>query len=216
MLAVPIGWLIGAYLGGFGVPVAARVVIGLLMVPAFFAIILVATSLLWGLRDRLRWREGLSTLRGGERTVRPDAAELIDRMQDWDRSTLVRVVGIGRAVESEGTTVEFLALELRGEGGAITLRASGARIASGPSLPPWPKLSVSDDRGTLYLVIPGGGGGGGEGSMQYELRFAPGPPTGARTLDLAVIDFSQTPWAEVGESDGAGQPAPWHVTVDLR
>jgi len=215
-LAVPAGWLIGGYLGGFGVPVGARVLIGLLMIPAFFALILVATSVVWGLRERLRSQAELSALAGGERTVRADASELMERLQGLELSPLIRVAGIGKIVESHGITVDFLAIEMRQQGGVITLRARGGPVAAGATGTVWPMLTVSDDVGTEYVVAPGGGGGG-EGSMQYDFWVAPVPPAGARTLELAISEFAPTPWPFVRatEPDRVSTPAPWRATVDL-
>jgi hypothetical protein len=216
-LAVPVGWLVGDYLRGFGVPLGARVLIGLLMIPAFFALFLVAASVVWGLRERLRSLAELRALSGDVRVVGAGARELMERMQELERSPLVRVVGIGESVETEGVTVDFLALELRQKGGVITLRATGGPVAKDRGALLWPKLTVADDVGTEFVVVPGGAGGG-EGSMQYDLRFAPSPPAAARIIELAILSFSPTemPFGSAAEPDAAGTPAPWHVTVDLR
>ncbi|MGZ8475863.1 MAG: hypothetical protein ACXWWQ_06525 [Candidatus Limnocylindria bacterium] len=216
-LAAPVSWFIGEYLGDFGVPIEARVGIGLLMIPAMFALTLVGTSAAWGLRERQRSRAELQAVTGGDGKARPDLTDIHAQMQELERSPLTRVMGIGRVVESDGITVEFLALELRGRGGAITLRAHGRSFASGPGLLEWPTLSISDDLGTEYVVMPAGGGGG-EDSMQFELRFAPAPPAATRTLDVAIVEFSPTTWpfGRATESAVEGQSAPWRVTVDLR
>lgn len=212
-VAVPIGWLISEYLRGFGVPLGARLGIGLLMVPAVFALTLIATAGVWGLRERTRSRGELRAIGDGD-PIGEDSMRLFEQMQDVDRSPLVRVLGIGAAVETDGITVEFIALELRGSGGAITLRAHGGGLASPRGMVRWPTVTISDQLHTRYVVVPGGGGGNEE-SMQYELRFAPAPPADVRTLHIAVGGFSSTAWPadpphEVAES------AAWRVEVDLR
>jgi hypothetical protein len=214
-LAVPVGWLIGEYLRGFGVPFGARLGIGLLMVPAIFALTLVAASGVWGLRERRRSQAELKAVGGGE-PLGADSMKLFERMHELERSSLVRVLGIGAVVETDEITVEFLALELRGGGGVITLRARGSGLAS-PSMVRWPQVTIADDLGTTYDVVPGGGGGGEE-SMQYELRFAPSPPAGAPSLDIAVVDFSSTHWPfeRADATDSLPETAPWRVRVDLR
>ena len=216
VLAVPIGWLIGEYLRGFGVPLAPRLGIGLLMVPAVFALTLVATSAAWGLRERQRSQAELRAIGEGE-PIGAESMNLFERMQELDRSPLVRVLGIGAAVETDGITVEFLAVELRGGGGAITVRAQGSGLASSGGVARWPRVTITDDLDTTYVVLPGGGGGNDE-SWQYELRFAPAPPPEARTLDIAVVEFSSTTWPhhQIDEADEVAESAPWRVEVDLR
>lgn len=214
-LAVLIGWLIGEYLRGFGVPLAARIGIGLLMVPAMFALTLVATSAAWGLRERGRSQAELRANGQGE-PIGADSMRLFERMQELDRSPLLRVLGIGAAVEADGIAVEFLAVELRAGGGAITLRAHGSGLASPRGVVRWPRVAITDDLDTRYVLVPGGGGGSEE-SMQYEVRFAPAPPAEARTLDIAVIYFSSVwPHDQIDDADQTRQSAPWRVEVDLR
>ena len=216
-LAVPMGWLVGDYLESFGVPLSARVGIGLLMVPAMFALTLVAFSTVSGLHDRRQRSKAELQAVSGDELDRREAKQLFERMQELDRSSLVRVLGIGRAIESDGITVEFLALELRGGGGSITLRAHGRGLASARGMVRWPRMAITDDVETKYVIGPGEGGGG-EDSMQYELRFIPAPPAGARTLDVAVVDFASTAWPfdRTDERQAVPDSAPWHVAIDLR
>jgi hypothetical protein len=215
-LSLPAGWLMGEYLGRYGVPIEARVVIGLLIAPAIFALMLIAVSVVSGLRERNRMQGGLQPVAGSE-LGRAQAIDLFERMQELDRSPLVRVIGIGRVMESDGVTVEFLALELRAGGGSVTLRAHGRGLASARGTMQWPTMAIKDDVGTPYVLIPGGGGGG-EDSMQYELRFVPSPPAGAQMLDIAVLEFSSSAWPfdREREDDAVPESAPWRAAVDLR
>jgi hypothetical protein len=129
----------------------------------------------------------------------------------------VRVIGIGAVVPANGITVEFLALELRGAGGAVTLRAHGSGLASPGAEARWPRVGITDDLGTPYVIVPGGGGGS-EDSMEYELRFAPAPPADVRTLEIAVVEFSSTngPLERADATAPLPELAPWRVRVDLR
>jgi hypothetical protein len=217
-LAAPIAWLVGVYLASFGVPVAVRILIGLLMVPALFALILVATSIVWGLRERQRSRASIRAIGTDGRSLGTEERDALDRMEDVERSPLLGVIGIGRTVEADGISVEFLAVELRELGGSITLRASGPLIekSSQTALPPWPSLTVSDERGTRYIIIPRGGGGGG-GSIHYDLRFMPAPPPAAECLTFGINDFASG-WPLGPAASMASHPdaARWNVSVELQ
>jgi hypothetical protein len=215
-LAVPAGWLMGEYLGSYGVPIEARVVIGLLIAPATFALTLIVVSVVSGLRERDRMQGGLQPVARSE-LDRARAIDLFERMQELDRSPLVRVIGIGRVIESDGITVEFLALELRERGGVVTLRAHGRELAPERGEVRWPMVTITDDARTPYVLAPGGGGGG-EDSMQYELRFVPSPPPHVPMLDIGVVEFSSTAWpfAREERTGAAPESAPWRIAVDLR
>jgi hypothetical protein len=215
-LAIPVGWFIGQYLGGYGVPLGARIVVGLLIAPAMFAFLLFGTALVSGLRGQDRSVAELQAVAGGG-LHRAEAIDLFERMQELDRSALVRVLGLGRVIESDGITVEFLALEVREGGGAVTLRAHGRELAPARQMVRWPRMTIADDAGTRYLLAPGGGSGG-EDSMQYELRFVPSPPPHVPVLDIAVVEFSSTAWPfdPTGGTEAEPRSAPWHIAVDLR
>lgn len=199
-------------------PVAARVLMGLLMVPAFFTLILLTTSIIWGMRERQRSDALLTAVDTTGRPLSSEWRDAIDRMQELERSRLVRVIGVGLTVEAAEISVEFLAVEVREVGGVVTVRASGAPVmhSSRAARPASPNLSVSDDVGTRYIVVPGGGGGG-EGSMQYDMRFMPSPPAAATRLTLSINDFSPSNWLfdRPATSDPDPGVAPWKVSVEL-
>jgi hypothetical protein len=96
-------------------------------------------------------------------------------------SPLIRVIGVGQSVDTNGITVELLAIEIREAGAVIHWRARAASDL--PML--MAEVSVSDDLGTAYSVMPAESGSG-DRHWQGQTYFAPGPPPGARlsiTLD---------------------------------
>lgn len=219
IVALPISWAIATYLEGFDVPDVPRVLIGLLVVPTTFVALLVITSVVAGLGDRRQLSQAGLTRRYTE-DVNPAAmAKAAHQIQMLDRSVLQRVIGIGGTVHAQEISVEFISVEFRELGGAVSIRASGAnqvfRPAPGAHFA-FPDLGMTDDVGTEYHVFPAGGGGG-EDQMQYEFRFVPAIAAEATSLTLAIHDFAARwplPTADVPAVDSA-RNSPWRVDVDL-
>jgi hypothetical protein len=111
-----------------------------------------------------------------------------------ERSALSRVVGVGTSQAADGTTVEFIALELRAAGGRGSIRIHSthgftvhANAHERPVEPAPP--TVADDLGTQYVAGWGARNGGGDDDyteVTAEFLFAPDPPPGARVLTVTI------------------------------
>lgn len=97
------------------------------------------------------------------------------------RSPLVRVVAIGRAVEDEGIVLELIALEIRVAGAVLHWRAHpvGAHVLGGPD------FVVTDDAHTVYTLLPPTWVAGG-GLVRGDSHLVPPPPLDARTMRIEV------------------------------
>ncbi|MBI3750176.1 MAG: hypothetical protein HY263_00755 [Chloroflexi bacterium] len=111
---------------------------------------------------------------------------------------MIQVVGVGATVVAAELTVDLLAVEVREQGAVIYWRARSAREAILLSA----DVSVVDDRGTSYHVIPGGGSGNAE-AWEGQTHLLPVPPVGAR-LTITLTSF--------GPSDH--MPLPMRVPTD--
>lgn len=111
------------------------------------------------------------------------------------RSPLSRVIGVGAVQASDGTTVEFISVELRETGGRGLVRVHSTKGYRPPWNPPdRPREpappSIQDDLATDYAVgwsSRGGSGGGDDYSeITAEFWFAPAPPSGAHRLEVSI------------------------------
>ena len=125
-------------------------------------------------------------------------------LADWEtlraipQSPLIQVVGVGRTVVAAELTVDLVAIEVREQGAVIYWRARSAREAILLSA----DVSVVDDRGTGYHVIPGGGSGNAE-AWEGQTYFLPVPHVGTR-LTITLTSF--------GPNDH--MPLPIHIPTD--
>ena len=208
-------WLIAAYLGGHGVPLAAAVTLGGAAVPALLFVGAIIGSMVMS----HRYRGAVSPLKRAS-DAPPDfdrsAMEAIGRlMADFEKSSLIRVIGVGEVRDARDIRVELLSIELRDGFGAVSLRASGDASALRPSDHgmPSPELVVEDDAGTQYVVAPAGGSGGQE-MYSYEFRFAPAPPSAATVLRIGISRF--TSWMGPRPNGGSASEAPWLFSLSLQ
>lgn len=106
-------------------------------------------------------------------------------------SELIRVIGLGAAVEDEGVRVELISLELRAAGAILHWKA---RSVPGRMLGN-AEVVVHDDQGTDFRAFQSGGGGSAE-HWSGEIIIAP-PPTDGSHLQIEIRGF---------EGFGAGPP----------
>jgi hypothetical protein len=96
------------------------------------------------------------------------------------RSPLVRVVAIGKAVEHDGVVLEQIALEIRDVGAVLHWKAHpvGDYVLGGPD------FVVTDDVGTVYtLLLPTWVSSEG---MKGNTDLVPQPPSHAGTMRIEV------------------------------
>jgi len=173
-------------IAGYGLPVGIGVITGLLLGSAVVLAFL-------GLSSRSRGGAGFTWLSPDVPANQPDH-ELIQRhgrdsmrVAGVDAGALRRVIPLGDAVEAGGTRVELVALEIR-EDGAIATLVAHTRPPGGP-VGHFVEVTVSDDAGTAYVASGQGSGGANPGTSRHEIRFAPAPPEGTRTLTLRIEAF---------------------------
>lgn len=130
------------------------------------------------------------------------------RVAGVDAGALRGVIAVGSSVEAGGLRLELVALELRDDGGIATLVAH--------TRPPlghvghFVEVAVSDDAGTAYVASGQGSGGSSPAASRHEIRFAPAPPEGARTLTLLIQAFVDPFPGPAVRLDG-----PWDFRVEL-
>jgi hypothetical protein len=173
-------------IAGYGVPVGIGVLTGLLLGWAVFVGFL-----------------GLHQRSGGSRVVtwgtderspnQPDMG-LIERhghdsmrVAGVDAGALRRVIPLGDLTEAGGAQLELVAVEIR-EDGCIATLVARTRPPVGP-VGSFVDVAVSDDAGTAYVASGQGSGGSYPGASRHEVRFAPAPPEGARTLTIRIEAF---------------------------
>jgi hypothetical protein len=196
----------GLLLAGYGVPVAIGVITGVLLGGAVMLAFI-------GLRPRSSGSWGYLSTHGGS-AIEPDR-ELIERhgrdsmrVAGVDAGDLRRVIAVGSGVEVSGARVELIAVEIRADGGIATLVAN-TRPPVG-YLGSFTEATVSDDAGTVYVTSGQGSGGSSPGTTRHEIRFAPAPPEGARTLVVRIDAFVEPFLRRAGELRG-----PWSFSVEL-
>ena len=109
------------------------------------------------------------------------------RVAGVDAGALRRVIPLGEAVEAGGARVELVALEIR-EDGCIATLVAHTRPPLG-AVGHFVEVTVSDDPGTTYVASGQGSGGSWPGASRHEIRFAPAPPEGSRTLTIRIEAF---------------------------
>ena len=125
-------------------------------------------------------------------------------------SALVRVIGVGRAMEVRGISVELLAIEVRADGAIVYWRATTVddQVLWGAD------VVLSDDRGTNYRSLDGTSEGN---SVRWagQSFHMPAPPRGAR-LHVELTAFGPQPDHEVPRGQSKQQIAgPWFFDVDI-
>lgn len=174
-------------IAGYGVPVGIGVLTGLLLGWAVFVGFL-------GLRQRSGGGRVVTWGTDGGSPNQPDIA-LIERhghdsmrVAGVDAGALRRVIPSGDVTEAGGAQLELVAVEIREDGGIATLVAR-TRPPVGP-VGSFADVAVSDDAGTAYVASGQGSGGSNPGASRHEVRFAPAPPEGARTLTIRIEAFA--------------------------
>lgn len=215
VIGIPVAWAVAAYLEGYGVPVGMSLLLGAFAVPAVLFAGAAVASVAMNVRYGRMTQELRSTGESGPAWDRESMEAASALMEDFERSVLTRVIGVGATRRAEDVDVELLAVELRDSGGAISLRASGRLPVPRPGEigMPSPDVSLGDDVGTRYTVVPAGGSGG-QYAYAYEFRFAPAPPPAATVLNVGISRFS--PWMKPASSHAALTNAPWGFSVPLQ
>ena len=200
---------------------------GLLLLAAFiggaFAALLITRVLHVRGPSVVRWGSTRSSARLQRSAHQPSPAEVeawqlaYSLHRSIERSALSRVIGVGTSQTTDGTTVEFIAVELRAAGGRGSLRIhstheftahANAHVRPAEPAPP----TVTDESGTHYVA--GWGARNGSGDDDYtevtaEFLFAPDPPPGARVLTVTI------PRSIAFASGVESQEDPWVVAAPL-
>jgi hypothetical protein len=202
-LVVLVAVLLIAGLGvAVGVGIIAGIVLGLANILAFLALSSRShgSSVVWMSRSGPANRPDQDLLqRHGRDSM---------RVASVDAGALHRVIALGNSVEAGGARVELVALEVREDGGIVTLVVH--------TRPPvgyvghFVEAAVSDDVGTAYVASGQGSGGSGPTASRHEVRFAPAPPDGAHMLTLHVSSFADPFPGPAVQLDG-----PWEFQVAL-
>ncbi len=198
--------VVGALFEGppLGIGVLTGLLLGWAVVVAFLAP-----------RPRSGGSAGLVTWGTDVRSANQPDHELIERhgrnsmrVAAVDAGVLRRVIPLGDSVEAGGARVELVAVEIREDGGIASLVAH-TRPPVGP-IGHFVEVTVSDDAGTAYVASGQASGSASPGTSRHEIRFAPAPPEGARTLTLRVEAF-----ADPFPGRAVQLPGPWEFRVAL-
>jgi hypothetical protein len=82
--------------------------------------------------------------------------ESADRYKQLEESALVRVIGVGRAIDAGAVRFELIALELRSAGAIVYWKAyTREPVFLGQAV-----VTMTDESGTTFEVFPASGGGG--------------------------------------------------------
>lgn len=156
--------------------------------------------------------------------VQPSSEEFEEMLRGYNlfaplaRSLLSRVIGVGAVQTSDGTTIEFISVELREAGGRGLVRVLSSKRYRPPQNPPDrardpARPSMQDDLGTDYAVgwSSWGGGGGRDDYSEFmgEFWFAPAPPVAAGRLTVSIPQLDPS-----GSQPGPELP-PWVFVVPL-
>jgi hypothetical protein len=137
-------------------------------------------------------------------------------LADWEairaipQGVLVQVVGIGRTVVAAELTVDLLAIEIREQGAVIYWRARSTRAGLLLSA----DVSISDDLGTAYHVIPGGGSGDSH-AWEGQTLVLP-PPPAAMHITITLQSFGPDDHMPLPSHLPAERvPGPWVFDVAM-
>jgi hypothetical protein len=174
-------------IAGYGVPVGIGVLTGLLLGWAVFIGFLGlhqrsggSRVVTWGTDERSPNRSDMGLIeRHGQDSM---------RVAGVDAGALRRVIPLGDVTEAGGAQLELVAVEIRDDGGIATFVAH-TRPPVGP-VGHFLEATVSDEAGTDYVASGQGSGGSYPGASRHEVRFAPAPPEGARTLTIRIEAFA--------------------------
>jgi hypothetical protein len=192
---------------GWGVAVGAGVFIGLVL---GFVAILGAMAI----AQRSGGSVSFSSFRAASNQAEPGNALLEKHGRDSmrvigiDAGELRRVIAVGAAVEAAGVRLELIAVELRTDGGLVTLVAQ-TRPPIGP-VGHFAEVRVSDDASTAYVAAGQGMGGPTPTTTRHEVRFAPAPREAAAVLSITIDRF-------IDPFPGGAIPieGPWTFEVSL-
>ena len=131
------------------------------------------------------------------------------RVADVDCGTLTGVLPIGTEATANGVRIEAIAVELRTDGGIVSLVAHTRPPVASPGH--FAEVHVTDDAGTEEVAAVQGSGGSSPSTSRYELRFSPAPPAAASELTIQITRFMD-PFPETPNAPVNG---PWSFTVAL-
>ena len=136
----------------------------------------------------------------------------VETLGDVEISDLDRVIGLGHRREAGGVVLEILACEIRETGAIIHWRISG----SSSDAPGGPDISVADDVGSSYTVIPGAWRASDRISSGVTV-VVPAPPNWAAAMTILVAGIG-LPVAILAGMHGANAQVflePWRFEVPL-
>ena len=136
--------------------------------------------------------------------------------RQFTATQLERVAAVNLVQEKNAVTVRLNALELYGDGFALTYAVLSGRSGVSPLTLEPETFQASDDRGTPYTISPVGSGASlSAGFTSGMVSFTPAPPTEVRQLRVVVPNV-----IAVGLRLREGQPrvtaGPWEFTVTVR
>jgi len=190
-------------LAGFGVAVGAGLLVGVFLGLAAVGVAMVAARR----NPSARWSVSLSPTDEARPTLLREFGHAITRVADVDSGTLTGVLPIGAEATTNGVRLEVIAVELRTDGGIVSLVTHTRPPAAPPG--PFAEVHVTDDAGTEYVAAVQGNGGSSPSIARYELRFSPAPPAAATELRIRITRFMD-PFPETPHAPVEG---PWSFTV---
>ncbi len=193
-------------MAGYGVPVGLGVIVGMLLGLAQILAFLAMRPHTSG--GATYWMSDSGSPKQSDQALLQRHHRESMRVAGVDAGTLQRVIPVAGAIEARGVRMELVAVELREDGGIVTL-VTHTRPPIG-MLGHFVEATVSDDVGTTYAASGQGSGGSNVGTARYELRFAPAPPASAGVLMVRIISFASPFGMEAPQVDG-----PWEFRVEL-
>ena len=191
---------------GLGVAVGTGLLIGVVLGLATVGVAMVAMRR----NPSSGWTVGFSrTDDGPTPALLQEFGHAIARVADVDSGTLSSVLPIVAEATANGVRLEAIAVELRTDGGIVSLVSHTRPPVASPGH--FAEVHVTDDAGTEYVAAVQGSGGSSPSTTRYELRFSPGPPAAAKELTIQITRFMDP----FPETPNAPVDGPWSFTVAL-
>ena len=191
---------------GLGVAVGAGLLVGVVLGLAAVGAAMVATRR----NPSVGWSVSLSrTHEDATPGLLQEFGHSMARVADVDSGTLTDVLPVAAEATANGVRVEAIAVELRTDGGIVSLATHTKPPVASPGH--FAEVHVTDDAGTEYVAAVQGSGGSSPSTSRYELRFSPAPPAAAGELTIRITRFMDP----FPETPNAPVDGPWSFTVAL-
>lgn len=134
---------------------------------------------------------------------------------------LQRTIPVGQTNSQHGISVTLESVELYDDGLACNFQLRSDSVSVNGN--PWLKLTVRDDRGTIFACYPNGGRGhGGPHQINWDMSFKFSPPLDPAASGLQIViaevgrlDFDPSRVAQGKPRMVDGVTGPWSFTTPL-